>query len=150
MGDDEAVDSLRNAIARVGPRELKAGVASYPGSVMTNMMLAPGELGGERALHDLLTYGTPAEQHLWPRLSEAPYPDVLVARAVSDGHAIDLVLHPGGDARTVTLGFENLTPTGTYELRGPGGHRLTADHDGRGSITIQLSERTPVSLVPVP
>jgi Linalool dehydratase/isomerase len=148
MGDSEAVASLEAGLARVAPLQVDDGVASYPGSVMTNMMMAPGVLGGERALHDLVAYGIPEEQRRWPRLAEAPYPDVLVARAVSDGRSLELVLRPGGAPGPVMLGLENLAPGGVYGVHGASAEDFTADDAGRATITIELSGRTPLSVVP--
>ena len=148
MGDGEAIAAVRAGLGRVAPKQLKDGVASYPGSVMTTMMLAPGELGGDRAFHDLLAYGIPPEQRQWPRLRDVPYPDVLVARAVSDGDGLELVLEPGADPGPVSLDFDQLVPGRSYSLSAPLGNGIVADDLGRGSVTIELTRRTRITVAP--
>ncbi|MHB8694492.1 MAG: linalool dehydratase/isomerase domain-containing protein [Solirubrobacteraceae bacterium] len=148
MGDAEAVDAVRASLERVAPKQVKDGVASYPGSVMATMMLAPGELGGERAFHDLLAYGIPVQQRDWPRLVGAPYPDVLVAKAVSDGHALELVLEPGGAEDRVRLDFDQLTPGRSYAVTAPGGSRMLADEEGHACTTIELPRRLSITVSP--
>src|SRR5262249_51991469 len=66
MGDGEAVQRIQASLAEVAPLDLNDGVGAYPASSTANTMMAPGELGGEHAFHDLLAYGVPDEQRSWP------------------------------------------------------------------------------------
>ncbi|MEJ7716664.1 MAG: hypothetical protein WKF31_01390 [Thermoleophilaceae bacterium] len=82
-------------------------------------------------------------------LAEAAYPDVLVARAVSDGHDLDLVLRPGDGPRRVALGVERLVPGRSYAVEGLGPtDRVVADDRGGAVLEVDLAGRVEVRLRP--
>ena len=83
-----------------------------------------------------------------PRLTDVAYPDVLVARAVTDGEALDLVLRPGAGPKRVSLGFERLCPGRRYRVIGAESQVLVADLLGRASVTAQLNDRIEVRVAP--
>ena len=62
-----------------------------------------------------------------PILADADYPEVLVARAVTDGTALDLVLRPGvaRGRRTLTIG--RLRAGHRYRTQGAAEATVTAD-----------------------
>ena len=68
--------------------------ATRGGSVMANLYANLGRFGRHSAVRDLLVFGAPEAWRQGPVLAEADYPDVLVARAVTDGSGLDLVLRP--------------------------------------------------------
>ena len=85
-----------------------------------------------------------------PQLAEADYPDVLVAKAWSDGTGLDLVLYPGRGAGTQRVGIERLRPGAEYRLHESGRERLVrADGTGRARLDLALDGRTEVRLRPV-
>lgn len=82
-----------------------------------------------------------------PLLEQAPFPQVLVAKAYSvDGLGLDLVLYNGADPEVFELGFERLQPGGTYHLSTGG--RVTANKDGKASLSLRVDGRTQVILSP--
>lgn len=131
MGDDQIVAAARHEIdARYGDRV--ADSVSWTGTnTVRNMVL--------KGLPDAWVKG--------PVLSDAKYPDVIPARAVSDGQALHLVLHPGGKGGHVQLGFSRLVPGRTYRLR-QSGVEMTADSTGSATLTIALHDRVEFDIVP--
>ena len=84
-----------------------------------------------------------------PRLVTASYPDVLIARAVSDGSMLDLVLHPGTGFTATAIGLAGLIPGQQYRT-GPGKYQvLRANHVGEAVLDIHLAGRTPITVTPV-
>ena len=57
---------------------------------------------------DMVNKGLPEAWKTGPILAEASYPAVIVARAVTDGQALDLVLHAGAEPGPQRLGFARL------------------------------------------
>ncbi|MEX2555390.1 MAG: hypothetical protein WEB06_07155 [Actinomycetota bacterium] len=150
MGDDEMADGLQRSLDVQGPAaSVEGGALRYPGSNAANVMLSPGRFGGRRAWHDLINYGTPEVIARGPVLADAPYPQVLVAMAVTDGSSIDLVLRPGDGAGRQPLLFERLAPSKTYAVVGGVEDRVTADAEGRAAIRIDLDGRKEVRLTPM-
>ena len=82
-------------------------------------------------------------------LAEAAYPDVLVARAVSDGEALELVLRPGGAAGRTTIALERLVPGRDYGVDGALAGTVSADDSGRALLDIDLAGRHEVHVGPL-
>lgn len=76
-----------------------------------------------------------------PRLAEVAYPDVQVARAVTDGRALDLVLRPGDGPVRTTLAVDRLVPGRTYTSLGTATDTVTADEHGRALLEVDLGDR---------
>jgi hypothetical protein len=73
--------------------------------------------------------------------ASAAYPAVLVARAVTDGRALDLVLHPGAGPVRTTLAVERPVPHRAYSVRGGCTDTVTADGAGRALVEVELTGR---------
>ncbi|GGL47022.1 linalool dehydratase/isomerase domain-containing protein [Nocardia jinanensis] len=101
------------------------------------------------ALRNLVNGDVPEHWRTGPRLAEAAYPDVLVAKAVSDGLGLDLVVRPGDGTRRVRLGLDRLRPGSSYRTSGATETELVADDAGRGYLDIDLSDRTEVTIRPL-
>lgn len=147
LGDDETCTALEASLAEVAPLMATEGVSAYPGTVMANLMQGLGRFGGERALHDLVTYGLPGEQRRGPLLADAPYPQVLVARAVSSGPSLDLVLYPGTARGEVTLELSQLLPDRRYRVGGAD-RCVTSDTEGRARVSFPLDGRVALTITP--
>ena len=131
MGDEEIVEATRNEItARYGE-----GLAD----AMT--------WSRRNTIRDMVNKGLPEEWKTGPLLAEATYPDVVVTRAVSDGHALNLVMHPGGEAGKFELGFGRLKPGKTYRVR-QSEAQVTAGPDGTAKLIVPVDGRTEIDLVP--
>lgn len=84
-----------------------------------------------------------------PRLVSAPYPDVLVARAIAEGCNLKLVLHPGRAPTVSLIELGGLLPERHYHTGHSEQPYLKADRDGRGLLRLSLKGRTGLSIKPV-
>lgn len=125
------------------------GARRYRGiSVWGNLWLAFTRFGGEDAFRGLVRDGLPRERRTGPVLADAAYPDVLVARAVSDGEDLALVLRPGSGSTRTRIAVARLRPHRVYQVRGARDAVVTADGDGRALVEIDLDDRLEVHLRP--
>ena len=125
------------------------GARRYQGiSVWGNLWLAFTRFGGEDAFRGLVRDGIPHDWRTGPVLADAAYPDVLVARAVSDGNDLALILRPGNGYTRTTIAVERLRPHRTYHTRGACDPVVTADPAGRALIEIDLDNRLELHLYP--
>lgn len=150
MGDIEIADK---AFAYVDAREhveRVAGVARYDRmSTQGNLYSLLARFSRPAANRDLIGAGLPTHWLSGPRLAEAAYPDVLVARAVTDGRALDLVLYPGDGGVRATLVVDQLRPHRRYAALGTLDATVEADSNGRARIDLDVEGRTVVRLEPV-
>ena len=58
------------------------------------------------------------------------------------------MLYPGVADSTQTLGFERLRPGQRYAVEGLAGGKVTADAEGRATLSVMLAGRTALRLVP--
>lgn len=94
----------------------------------------------------MITEGPPANVRQGPILDEAPFPEVLVAKAYSqDGDSLELVLYNGKEPGTFRVGFTRLRPGETYRL---GDRSVMAGKDGTASVDVAVSGRTMLLLTP--
>ncbi|WP_205698515.1 hypothetical protein [Conexibacter sp. SYSU D00693] len=150
MGDTELAARLRaDAEATLDP-VVDGGVKHYRRiSTLNNGALLGAFAGGVSTHRRRIAGGLPEALARGPVLDGAAYPDVLVARATSDGEDLELVLRPGrDDAGRQTLEVARLTPGRTYALRGATTEAVTAGPDGRARVDVDLDGRTEVRLVP--
>ncbi len=125
------------------------GARRYQGiSVWGNLWLAFARFGGEDAFRGLVSDGVPGRWRIGPILADAAYPDVLVARAVSDGDDLELVLRPGNGSLRTTIAVERLRPGHTYYTHGACDPVATADRTGRALIDIDLDDRRELRVCP--
>ncbi|KAF4428589.1 Linalool dehydratase/isomerase [Colletotrichum fructicola] len=110
-----------------------------------------GSLRNKRSNRDLANatlHGPPENALQGPLLEEAPFPDVLVAKAYSnDGKQLDLVLYNGAEPGTFELGFERLVPGKEYSLSTGGS--VKANNKGKATVKVSVKGRTQIILKPV-
>lgn len=93
----------------------------------------------------MVAQGPPKNVLNGPILDEAPFPDVLVAKAYShDGEGLELVLYPGKESGKFQLGFARLKAGVSYALEGA---TKQADKDGKATWEVELKDRTVLNLV---
>jgi hypothetical protein len=127
----------------------KNGARYYPNvSVYSNVQHILARFTRHNAIREMVAFDLPEAWRTGPRLAEAAYPDVLVAKAITDGQALELVLRPGNGAVRSMLAVERLTPGATYGVDGATVDRVTADEDGRAMIEVQLDGRCELSVRP--
>lgn len=149
QGDDEAAAALERSITARHEPVWSNGARKLRGlSPWSYGSYALGLWGRRGAMRDLVNGVIPQQWRTGPVLAEAAYPDVLVAMAVSDGDALDLVLRAGDGPRRTALGFERLRPNSTYRVSGGVTDEVTTSPTGTAVITVDLADRSEVRLCP--
>jgi hypothetical protein len=150
LGDDEYAAAAERTLREHEPIAHADGVSRLAeASPMANFYALLGRFGRHSGLRDLVGFGAPAAWRTGPVLAVAPYPDVLVARAVTDGRALDLVLHPGGAPVRARLVVERLVPRREYAVLGAVAARVVADDRGRAELEVDLGGRHEVRVQPL-
>jgi hypothetical protein len=152
LGEREWHDKLWGAAVnqlRFAEHDENADVRHFlDASVHGNAMLGFGSLGRPYDFADMLTRPRPQRWQDGPRLKDAPHPAVLVAKAETDGRALDLVLYPGSDDRMVTLQLDRLAPGQHYVAHGAADPEVVADASGAAALSVNITERTTIELRP--
>ena len=149
MGDEQIAQAFLGYLDEHQPRLESAGARKYGGmSVYSNLSLLLARFGRANAMRQLVTEGFPRPWREGPVLAEAAYPDVLVARAVSDGADLQLVLRPGAAACRTSIRVERLAPHRTYNLRGAVQSSILADHAGSAVVDVDLESRHELRVTP--
>jgi hypothetical protein len=149
FGDDDLADAALRALDRDCGLATDGGVRRYArGSNLANTLALEGRLARTGDFRASVVEGPPASVFSGPVLSEARYPDVLVAKAFSRGDDLDLVLYPGAAAGRHTIQIERLRSNGRYAVDGAQEKELSADAQGRASLEVELTGRTALHIVP--
>ncbi len=156
MGDDEVGASLQTAVDDRFEPTVVDGVRRYAkASTHANAMLLLGRFSRAHGFRDLVTRGPAtaatgdgAGAGAGPVLAEAPYPDVLVAKATNDGVALDLVLRPGGAGGRFVLVLDRLRAGASYAVRGAVADSLDADGEGQATLEVDVGDRVEVRISP--
>jgi hypothetical protein len=128
---------------------MDAGVLYYAkGSNLSNILAARARIHRRDDFRTAVTQGPPESAMRGPLLAGAKYPDVLVARAFSNGEALELVLYPGALPGTHNLRLERLRPGARYVMRNGTEQQILADNKGTADIALDLRERTWLQIVP--
>ncbi len=149
LGDEELATQVQRGLDDHEDVAEADGARRYANaSGLANLYANLGRFGRHSGLRDLVTFGSPEAWRRGPVLAEVAYPDVLVAKAVTDGVALDLVLRPGArPVRTVLL-VERLVPGREYVVTGAAQPTYVADADGTAAIEIDLGGRHEVRIAP--
>ncbi len=150
MGDPEVAQAVAERFEAEHPAVTRGGVRHYPGvSVMGHNLAFAARSGRPNAMLDLVATGPPREWLEGPLLERVPYPQVLVARAWSDGRALEAVLHPGAGPGRHSVGLSQLRPGARYRCDGAVSDTIAADAVGRADLTIDLEHRSELRVRPV-
>jgi hypothetical protein len=149
LGDTDVAAAAGARIAEEGQAVTEGGVRRLAkGSAQANLTWLMSNCGRPNAHYDRVNFGIPDAWARGPILDEADYPQVLVARAVTDGDALDVVLRPGDGGGRRRLGFARLRPGATYTVRGGVEHQIVAAGDGTASAHVDLDGRRELRLSP--
>lgn len=142
----EALDQLDNIYFPV--EATKTGSLRNKGLSATSQVIAlMARLVKQRDLANATLHGPSNEALSGPILEDAPFPEVLVAKAYSeDGKKLDLVLYNGKEAGSFKLGFERLVPGKQYSLSTGGS--VTANSAGKAWAEVKINGRTQIILQP--
>lgn len=150
MGDTETAEAVSSAIDQKFRIETSSSGARKMAGVSTWVSLAHAlsQLMTTDALRGLTTGDVPGAWRTGPILAGAAYPDVLVARAVTDGTNLDLVVRPGNGPTATTLRLARLTPSADYSVAfGSAEHEiLTSDADGTARLNVTIDDRTEIHI----
>lgn len=148
-GDTEMADALERSLDKRYETVRKNGARAYTGiSSWGNAGHVMARFTTASSMAHLLAGEIPEAWKTGPALGQAAYPDVLVARAVTDGRALDLVLRPGNGGGRTALGVERLAPRHDYVVVGGVDDTVTADDDGRALVTVDLDDRREILVRP--
>jgi hypothetical protein len=119
-------------------------------SGFTNIALATGLLSGPEDFRNTVNTGPPEHTFDGPLLAEAPYPDIIVAKAWSHGGTdLNLILYPGQDGAIprVKLSLERLKKGGRYSIsQGDSTQNFVAEWQGSAIVDVLVRGRTPVMI----
>mgnify|MGYP001139132908 CR=1 FL=1 len=151
MGDTELYRLLEATLEHSCPPVVTDGVRWYPeASTFLNAMLALARFNPPGGYRSLILDGPPPEVLAGPLLTDAQYPDVLVAAARSDGRALRLVLRPGDTGGRFRLTVGRLAPGRLYTVSGAVEPEVVAAPDGTAALTVDLGDRREIHLSPAP
>ncbi len=154
QGDDVVATAILRKLDREFGRVEAHGTVSYAKTSNYAMAyLVMGRIMRTADVRNMVLKGPPAGALKGPLLAEARYPDVLVAKAFSEGTNLTLVLYPGAGSSRQILGLERLQPGAQYRVEveaGPAGassQNLRADERGYAQFTLDLRGRTCVEVL---
>ncbi|MDO8434079.1 MAG: hypothetical protein Q7S58_16905 [Candidatus Binatus sp.] len=149
FGDYDTADAAERALDQDCGRTDERGILRYSKmSNLSNITAVRARIHRRDDFRNTVMQGPPEAALRGPILADAKYPDVLVARAFSDGDDLDLVLYPGAESTAQQIRIERLRPGAKYVMRNGAEHPFAADNSGAASLPIELHGRTPVHIVP--
>jgi hypothetical protein len=144
-GDTEVVDALRKVEEQYMSRSKEPNTFKFQNTnSLTAAYLAFSRLCKKNYWSDVILRGMPETAKSGPILTDCVYPDVVPAKACSNGEDLELVLYSGKGAGDYPIKVERLTPGAAYALNGE--QRFNADSGGTATLTIHISGRTPVHI----
>jgi hypothetical protein len=148
IGDGDTAMALLGRLEGECPSRTIDGVTHRErASLWAHALELLATLGRKDGLRTMVARAT-TQPPAGPSLVDAPYPDVLIARATSDGTSLDLVLHPGSTATSASITIAGLRPNHRYRT-GPGDALFLASEVGRAQLNVPLHGRTVLSVAPV-
>ncbi len=150
FGDDDLADAALRSMDEDCGRRVEDGVLSYDeASNLANVWAVESRLMRTGDFRGSFVQGPPPSAFSGPLLERANYPEVLVAKATSNGEDLDLVLYPGRGDGVQQLGLARLVPGREYAVEGPAAAgRVQADASGHAELAVTLAGRTALRIVP--
>ena len=146
-GDDEMAEAALRKADQLLVRVDDPSVYAFEGiSAAANLNMAAARWSRRNDWQDLINVGPDCRALRGPILTDCEYPRVLVAKAVSDGSGLDLVLYNGEDEGIETIKLERLVPGMRYRVTGAIQSECDSDSAGVAELQVHLKGRTPVFL----
>ena len=149
FGDEQFATAIERGLDRTGGVDVSAQGRRYTnGSNLANAVTLQGQILRRDDYRRLVTEGPAESTRRGPVLTDASYPDVLVARAFSNGDDLELTLYPGKAAGPQTIKIERLSRDRRYTVSGATTDTLVADASGAANVIVNLNGRTPIRISP--
>lgn len=151
MGDEEMFVYARQRYDDTGA-ELRDGVLHGKGSNLAQLSAHMASFATAGAWYRLAHGEVPAAISNGPVLDDAPYPEVLVARADNDGTSLDLVLCAGTEPGIRQLKLARLDANRRYCVRNSdAGEDLLFSSDTQGNAVLDtfVGKRSRISVIPM-
>ncbi|MEU4706932.1 hypothetical protein AB0G00_10905 [Nocardia salmonicida] len=149
IGDEQIAARVLADLADTETTHRAGGAARYADvSTQGNLYELMARFGRASGLRDLIGHGLPDAWRTGPRLADADYPDVLVARALTDGVALHCVLRPGAGPVRTTVVVDRLVPGRSYHVAGALEREIVADRAGCTTLTLDLGGRLQLDVEP--
>jgi hypothetical protein len=149
-GDDEAAEAAWDEVnGRISRRIDERGWLEVDGaSVASHIALSRALVNRKAGWLDMIEKGMPKAWLEGPQLESVPYPQALVARAVTDGQALEAVLRSTNGGGRIAVELSQLRPGGEYSVTGGVDPTVVADDRGRASVQIDLNGRSELRVAP--
>lgn len=146
MGDQEvAGECLRRLEIECPAQHVDGATHRTNASLWAHALEVFARANRKDGLRDLVT-GVPRE--CGPYLASAPYPDVQILHAASDCNGMDLTIEPGRDVTEATIEIGGLLAQRQYATGLSARRFMAADGDGTIRLTLPLSERLCLHILP--
>ncbi len=147
MGDTEIADECLRRLEMECPSHLDHGVIHRErASLWAHALEIAARSTRRNGWRDLVAH---SRSESGPRLAQASYPEVLIARAQAEGNKLHLVLYPGRSDGTQSIEFSGLMPEQRYRTGQEGEPVLTADRAGHATLRVVLHGRTALTIKPL-
>ena len=149
LGDDAASTAIQAALDTEHGVQREDGRRYYKASTLANMSYVRTVIGFKNAWRDAVSTPIPETALTGPLLQDVNYPDTLVARAVSNGSNLEMVLVATGESGVHKLSFARLSPGQTYSVTGENiSEELVSDNQGKATLEIPANGRQQLELSP--
>jgi hypothetical protein len=149
MGDMELAQRLLTDAEAILDPVVEGGVKHYRrASTLSTACMLGATAAGAYSHRQRVARGMPQSWQIGPVLDECAYPEVLVARAVSDGNDLRVVLRPGVAPGRQQVAIAALLPEQRYDVRGAVIEELVAGRDGRAALDVDLDGRVELTITP--
>ena len=149
FGDYDLAEAAQRSLDQDCSPHREGGSLSYlGGSNISNASIAMARLMRSGDFRRSFVAGPADETLSGPILTGIDYPDLLVARAFSDGRDLSFVLYPGAKSGMQRLAIGKLEPGREYSVAGADELAVTADEKGQAMLSVRVNQRTLVELRP--
>lgn len=146
LGDHDVVDELLQSFEMDCPaKEIDGRVHHQNASLWAHANVFMARIGRHNMLRALTTT-RPNNTKCKPHISDANYPDILIAKAKGDKDTLDIVLYPGGAAGTYPIGFAGLVPRTLYQCTGSVMKTFRSGPNGTASLDVFMNSRTSLKI----
>ena len=145
-GDMELVNALRETEKMYLSKSKEPGSFKFKDvNPLTTAYYAFSRISKKGYWSDVILRGMPETAFSGPILSDCSYPDVIPAKAASNGDDLDLVLYNGAEPGEQRIRIERLRPNTRYSINGSG-ETFVSGADGCTDLNVYLSGRTEVKI----